>query len=264
MIPAGILIVILDVICCAHVVRTGREYFWLFLIILFQPLGAIVYLVVILLPDVFSGRGAKFGRAALRTIDPTRGYREAQIAVEDSPTVYNRMALGEAATKLGRFDEAAEIYRHCLEGPYADDQVLVMRYAACLVELGRFEEGIRFLDQLGDMDDAERTPQVALLRARAHQGLGDMAAAEREFAFAADRIVGPEGHARYAAFLAGQGRMSEAEEQFGYLERRVKRAPRAYRREATQWRDFAAAALARRGQTAIGGSGNGGQLDGRP
>jgi hypothetical protein len=262
MIPAGILILILDVICCAHVVRTGREFFWLFLIILFQPLGAIVYLVVILLPDVFSARGAKFGRAALRTIDPTRGYREAQIAVEDSPTVYNRMALGEAAAKLGRFDEAAEIYRQCLEGPYADDQVLLMRYAACLVELGQFREGLRFLDQLGDLKDAERTPQVALLMARAHEGLGDMAAADREFAFAADRIVGPEGHARYAAFLAAQGRMSEAEEQFGYLERRVKRAPRAYRREAAQWRDFAASALSRRSQAAIDTSRDDGRIDG--
>ena len=29
-----------------HVVRTGRELFWLFIILVFQPLGAVVYLVV--------------------------------------------------------------------------------------------------------------------------------------------------------------------------------------------------------------------------
>ena len=246
-IPGGILLLILDIACCYHVVRSGREIYWLYLILIFQPFGAIIYLVAIILPELLSGRGRKMGRAAIRAIDPNRGYREAQQAVEDSPTVFNRMALGEAAVELGRYDEAAHIYRLCLEGVYSDDPVLLMRYAVCLVELGRFREALTPLNQLGELGDVGRTPQAALLLGRAHEGLGEIAEADDAYAWAAGRLTGPEGHARYAAFLAAQNRPGEAESEFAQLEKRVKRAPRAYRREATAWRDFAAAAMAEHG-----------------
>jgi Ca2+-binding RTX toxin-like protein len=34
-----------SILLCVHVVRTGREMFWLFIILIFQPIGGLVYFV---------------------------------------------------------------------------------------------------------------------------------------------------------------------------------------------------------------------------
>src|SRR5205085_420411 len=38
---------IISVLLCVHVVRTHRELYWLWIILLFQPLGGLVYLIAI-------------------------------------------------------------------------------------------------------------------------------------------------------------------------------------------------------------------------
>ena len=39
--PAGVLLRILNVFCCYRVLKTGRDNYWLYLILIFQPLGAV-------------------------------------------------------------------------------------------------------------------------------------------------------------------------------------------------------------------------------
>jgi hypothetical protein len=243
MIPLTALALVLDVLCCVHVVRTGRDTYWLYLIIILQPLGAIIYLLAIIVPDFMSGRGTRLGRAAMKAIDPTRAYREAKLLADDAPTVYNRMQLAEAAAALGNYEEAAHLYRLCMDGVHSEDPVLMLRYAECLIELKRNTDALDMLEKLGNLGESARTPQAALLLARAHEGLGDWAAADRAYAWAAERVVGIEGLARYAAFLSAQGRRHEADDQMALLEKRYARVPRAFRKEAGAWRDYAVAAL---------------------
>lgn len=243
MIPLTFLALALDVLCCIHVVRSGRDMYWLYIIIILQPIGAIVYLFAIIVPEVVSGRGSIIGRKAIKLLDPNRAYREAEAEVEASPSVYNRMKLAEAAVGLGRTDEAAHIYALCLDGIHADDPVLMLRYAECLVELERFGEARDTLDKLGELGDPGRTPQAALLIGRANEGLGEAEAADRAYSYAAERIVGIEGLARYVAFLVRQGRRGEAEGCMTALEKRFQRVPKAFRREAVKWRDLALAAM---------------------
>lgn len=243
MLPAGLLLLCLDVVCCYHVVRSGRELYWMYLIIIFQPLGAIIYLVAIILPEFVSGRGRSLGRAALKVVDPARAYREAKALADESPTVYNRMAMASAAADLGHYDEAAHVYALCLDGIHADDPALLQRYAICLVELGRFREALVILRQLGDLGDAGRTSTAALLMARAHDGLGSLDDAITAYSWAAERLTGIEGLARYVDFLVRCGRLPEAQDQLAVLEKRYNRLPRAHRREASHWRDLAVKAV---------------------
>ena len=92
---------------CVHAVRSGRELFWLWIILVFQPIGAIVYLVAIFLPEQLRGTGVRRLQAAAReTLDPTREYREAKAACDDTPTVRNQSRLAAAAAEMGRHDEA--------------------------------------------------------------------------------------------------------------------------------------------------------------
>ena len=126
---------------CVHVVKTGRDAFWLWVILLFQPLGGIVYLVAVVAPELMGGPTVRRAQAAAReTLDPGRDYRQAKEALEQTPTVHNRMRWAAAAGELGKWDEAEAVYRDAAQGVHAEDPALAYGLARSLVELGRFAE----------------------------------------------------------------------------------------------------------------------------
>lgn len=224
------------VLLCVHVVRTGREMFWLFIILIFQPfLGSLVYFVAIVLPELSRGPGArKLGQAARETLDPEREYRQAKQDVEDTPTVHNKMRLAAAAAELDRHAEAETLYREAAQGIHADDPALLLGRARALVEIERYDEALGLLDQIPDL------PQATLARARAQEGLGRIDQAERTYQSAVERTPGLEAIARYAVFQAKTGRQDQARETLAEIDKRVKRATTHFRSEARRWRDFAA------------------------
>lgn len=238
--------VVFSILMCIHVVKTGREMYWLFIILAFMPLGGIVYGVIHILPELTGGSTSRrLQAAAKQALNPEGEYRAAQALVEDSPTVANRMRLAAAASGLGRHEEAERMYADAAHGIHAEDPALLFGRARALVELDRPAEALPLLDKLGELGEAGRTPQAALLMGRAHHMLGHVNEADTAYGWAAGRLPGLEGLARYAAFLAEQGRTAEAGEAMVEIEKRTKRANAQFRKEARHWRDFAAEALAK-------------------
>ena len=83
-------------------VRTNQNMFWLWIILVVQPLGGLVYLVAIVLPEMLGGSAARrMGAATREALDPERDYRTAKKAHDDSPTVGNAMRMAAAAAALG-------------------------------------------------------------------------------------------------------------------------------------------------------------------
>jgi hypothetical protein len=242
--PAFGLSLIFSVLLCVHVVRTNRELYWLWIILLFQPIGGLVYLVAIVLPEMFRGPTArKFSQAAKETLDPARAYRQAKADFDMSPTVHNQMKLASAAAELGRHDEAENLYAQALQGVHADDPALLLGRARALIELGRPGEAMPLLEQLSSEGKEGRTPQAVLAIARALEGLGRNGEAKDAYEWAAARLPGLEGVARQAAFLARTGHRQEAQDALAEIDRRISRANPHFRKEARAWRDFAAQAI---------------------
>jgi hypothetical protein len=232
-----------SIVMCVHVVRTGQNMMWLYIILFLSPIGGIVYLIAIIIPSLSGGPTARKAREAAReTLDPTRAYRTAKAAVDDSPTVYNRMRLAAAAGELGRWDEAESLYRAAAQGVHAEDPALTFGLAHALVELGRCGEAAPMLEKLER--DNPRTPQTALALARAYEGLGRMQDADGPYNYAAARLPGLEGIARQAAFLARTGRKAEAQEALVEIDKRIERLNSRFRKEALKWRDLAADGIA--------------------
>ena len=232
---------------CVHVVRSGREIFWIFIILMaFPPLGALIYFFAIVLPELLRGPAArKVGRAARETLDPTRHYRDAKAAHELAPPVHNQMRLAAAAAELGRHDEAEALYAEASQGVHAEDPALLLGRAKALVELGRPAEAMPLMERLGAQGKEGETPQAMLTLARTYEGLGRNDEAARAFEWAAPRLPGLEGVARQAAFLARTGRKTEAAEALAEIDRRLERANPHFQKEGRAWRDFAAQAIAR-------------------
>lgn len=244
--PAFGLSLIFSILLCFHVVRTHRDLFWLWIILLFQPLGGLVYLFAIVVPELFRGPTVrKVGRAARETLDPMRDYRDSKAAHDLAPTVHNQMRLAAAAAALGRHDEAEALYAQAMQGVHADDPALLLGRAKALVELGRPSEALTMLERLQAQGKEAETPQAMLTLARTYEGLGRTAEAAAAFDWAAPRLPGLEGIARQAAFLARAGRRKEAEDVLAEIDKRLSRANPHFRKEGRAWRDFAAEAIAR-------------------
>lgn len=229
---------------CVHVVRTGQQMYWLMIILLFQPLGGLVYLIAIVAPDFLGGAKAQKARQAARQVlDPHREYREAGRAVDDTPTVANRARLASAAAGLGRHAEAERLYAEALQGMYADDPQLLLGRANALIELDRAAEALPLLEGLSAQSPAARTPNVALAMGRAYHALGRHSEADTALRWAAAHLPGFEGMARYAVFLAQTGRKDEAREALAEIDKRLAKTHSHFRKEARGWRDLAAAAV---------------------
>jgi len=230
---------------CVHAVRTHQEMFWLFIILLFQPLGGLVYLIAVVLPGLSRGTAVrKLGQATRETLDPMRDYRDARAAYDLTPTVHNQMRLAAAATELGRHEEAEALYREAMQGVHADDPALLLGRARALIELGRPQEALELLQRLKEQGPEAETPQAALAFARAYDGAGRTREAEAAYADAAPRVPGLEGIARQGAFFARTGRKAQAQEILAEIDRRLQRANPHFRREGRVWRDLVAHALA--------------------
>lgn len=236
---------IVSIALAVHVVRTGRELFWLWIILLFQPLGGLVYLIAIVLPELVRGPGArKLEQSARAALDPGREYREAKQACEDTPTVRNQSRLAQAAAAMGRHEEAEQLFAQAAQGIHAEDPALLLGRATALLELQRPAEALQVIELIPGGETADPLPPAGVLAlARAHEALGNSAEADAAYREAVERMPGFEAQARQAAFMARSGRKDEARAALAEMDKRLTKLAPQFRREGRHWRDLAAKAL---------------------
>jgi hypothetical protein len=245
MLPVIGVSLLFSIALCVHVVRTGQQIYWLWIILLIPAIGGLIYLAAVVVPSLAAGPTARrLGQGARAALDPTREHREAGAACAETPTVYNQMRLAKAAAALGHHEEAQRLYGQAARGVHAEDPALLMGRAVALLELDRSEEALALLDLMGEGADNGRTPAAALALGRAYEGLGRIGEADTAYQWAAGRLPGLEGLGRYAAFLARTGRRDEAAEAVTEMDRRIAKANPQFRREGRAWRDLAARAVA--------------------
>jgi len=239
--PGFLLSIGLSIALCFHIVRTRQDTFWLWIVLMFQGIGSLAYIAVILIPSLLSGNTArKLGQTARSTLDPGREYREAKAAAEDTPTVHNRMRFAAAAMAHGKFAEAEQLYREAATGVHADDPALKLGRARALLELGRPADALDVLQCLAAQGEEGNTPPSILATARAYHALGRVAEADQSYRWASERMPGFEAMARFTAFLAETGKMAEAKDNLAEIDRRIARLSGPFRKEALAWRDLAA------------------------
>ena len=235
-----------SILCGIHVLRSGREMFWLWLFIIGPLVAPAFYFFAVLVPEWMGGRTARgVGRATQQALDPERDYRAALRALEDTPTIGNRMKVAQAAAALGRWQDAEAQWALASEGQWADDPAILLGHAEALLEVGRHDDALRKLEKLKEQGREGETPRAVLAFARAYEGLGRNSDADNAYRYAADRVPGLEAGGRYVAFMAKTGRREDAEIGLAELDRRLQKIAPPLRAEARIWRDIAAKALGR-------------------
>ena len=119
----GVLLLLAQIACAVHVVRTGRHYVWIYLVVFVPVVGMAVYFLAEILPELIHSRPARLGAAARveKTVNPGRRLRQAERRVHITPTAENKAALATEYLLAGRAAEAEALYREALAGVHAGD-----------------------------------------------------------------------------------------------------------------------------------------------
>ena len=241
----GLLILGAQVLFVIHVVRTGRPYWWIFLIVMVPLVGILVYLIVEILPGLLGSRGARQAVAgAAKVFDPGRGLREAQRQLAISPSAQNKAVLANEYLRAGQPEPSAALYRKALTGIHATDPALMLGLARALFALGDAHETEVTLERLREANPGYASPDSHLLYARSLEQQGKTDAALNEYAALVPYYPGQEARARYALLLEKAGRVEEAQRIFEEIRQAIDYGPRHQYREQREWYDLAKKHLA--------------------
>ncbi len=198
--------ILLALFCAVHVVRTGQQMYWLFILFAFPLLGSLVYFFVIYMPNSRLERGTlKAVSAAAKALDPTKEVRLARADYEETPTAQNQMRLAAALLDAGQAEEAAKLYEGGLRGPFAADPDLRYGAARAFVESQRYADALPHLQALSETRPDYRPDAVMLLLARCYAGTSRSADARQTFERAVERFGTFEARAEYAIWALATG-----------------------------------------------------------
>jgi hypothetical protein len=235
----------LQIGCAVHVVRSGRQLYWIWILLIGSYLGVLVYVIAAVIPDLRNDpRSRQAARKIVNTIDPERQRRSIQQRLEIADTVDNRRVLAEESMKLGDYANAAELYRSVLKGVYANDAAFLLGLAQAQAGQNDFAGARTTLDALYAAHPGYRSSDADLLRARVLEALGDHGAALERYSTLATSYPGEEARFRYGALLKQLGRFSDARGVFAEMLKRARHAPRYYRKKEKDWLDSAKRELA--------------------
>ena len=225
----GVLFLVVQIACAVHAGRTGRPFFWIYLIVFLPMVGMLAYVVVELVPEMANSRTGRRAAAGVgKLIDPEKDYRAALRQVQISETVETK-----------RFAEAARLYREVLTGLHATDPGLLLGLARTEFGLGHYEEVQAVLEDLRADNPDYRSPDGHLLYARSLEAQGKSEAALYEYEALAAYYPGQEAKYRWAQLLKDTGKIDAANRLFAEIVQAYDILPRHARREQREWVELA-------------------------
>jgi hypothetical protein len=241
----GVLILLAQIACAVHVVRTGRNYLWIFLIVFVPLIGMAVYFFAEILPELMGSRTTRRAASGIgRAIDPGRGLREAQRRVQITPTTENKAILAEEYLRARQPAEAVALYREALTGIHATDAGMMLGLARALFTQGEAGEAERVLEDMREANPGYSSPEAQLLHARSLEAQGKIEAALKAYAALVPHYPGQEARCRYAMLLQQSGQADAARHIFEEVCQLIEYGPRHQRRDQREWYDLAKRSLA--------------------
>ncbi|HLF96367.1 MAG TPA: hypothetical protein VI457_04410 [Methylococcaceae bacterium] len=229
----------IQVFLVIHIVRSGQDRLWIWIVLLFPLVGGIAYVLLEVLPSLFRSReGRAMAGAILRSVDPGKLVRERLRLYELSSTMENGLRLADALMDMNRYDEALALYDRAQTGLYANDPHIMLKRA--FAHFGREDYGKtkELLDQVIAANPDFKSQEGHLLYAKTLDALDDPGAA-REYEALSSYYPGPEPKYRHAVWLKKQGLFDDAQSLLKEIVANAKRQGRHYARYHREWIDLA-------------------------
>ena len=242
----GALVLLIQFCFVVHVFRTGRPYWWMFVIMAFPVMGCVVYYFVEVFPGSREHRKAlKTARKIARVLEPDADLKKRAEELEICGSLDNRIALALECMNHRMYAEAARLYESCLAGAYANDGTMLFGLARAAVEGGDWRKAADVIARLKAAAPKQRPLDVRLLEARVYEGLGEYDPALAIYREVLPAFVGLEARYRYARLLLRLGKREAAMEMFNEVVKHARRFASSIEEEE-HWANAARQAIAGR------------------
>jgi hypothetical protein len=231
--------ILLRVVALVHFIRRRPDFFWLW-IILIHWLGALVYIVVEVIPD------AGLMRQSFKVFPRRKRIRELESAILDNPSAGNFEELADLYLEEGKFTRARESYDKAISSR-TDSPDPFYRRGIAELEMGDFAAAIPDLERVVSQDPKYDFQRTAGLLAHAYASTGQADKAEALFLEVTKISTASETYYNYASFLASQHRNAEAREWAKRILAKKPTMPAYQRRRERPWFRKANALLLRLG-----------------
>jgi len=227
---------ILQAIALVHFFQRRPESMWLWVILFFGPLGASVYIVVEVIPDLGLLRQSFDGFGRRKRI------RLLEALVLQNPASGNFEELADLYLDEQQYARARECYDKAISGRTNHPDPFYRR-AIAEIRLEDFPPAVRDLEWVTARDPKYDSYRAMALLAHAYGKVGQPGKAEALFTQATEFSTASETYFNYASFLAATGRPHDAREWAQRILAKKPTMPRYLRRVERPWFRKAAALI---------------------
>lgn len=220
--------VLLQALAVLHFIRRRPETFWLWVIIFFGPPGALIYILMEVVPDLGLLRHTfdAFGRR--------KRISHLEAVVLENPSAGNYEELGDLYLEEGNFARARECYDRAIS-PRTTDVDPFYRRGISEIHLGDFAAAVTDLERVTSRDARYDSHRAIALLAHACANTGQPDKAEALFQQATERSTASETYFNYATFLASRNRAEEARDWAQRILAKKPTMPRYLQRRERPW-----------------------------
>jgi hypothetical protein len=194
----------LRIVAIIHFIQRRPNFFWIW-VILAHPIGALIYIVVEVIPD------AGLLRTSFQAFPRRRRIHELERTILDNPSAGNYEELGLLYLDDGKFAKARECYDKAISSR-TDHADPFYRRGVAEIELGDFTAAVPDLERAVSEDPDYDFHRGKGLLAWAYAQTGQTEKADAMFREATRISTISETYYHYALFLQSQGRRAEARE----------------------------------------------------
>jgi hypothetical protein len=244
-VPIALLSLIVQIALIIHVLKTGREYWWILILLFLPGIGSLIYFFVEVLPSLRGNVAARrTARRVTGLIDPGRNLRQQTLEYERSHNVDSATRLATELIKDGKPDKAIEVCQQARSGIFEDDPTLLLALANAFFAKADYAQTVTTLDLLREKNPDFRSADGHLLYARALENDGRTDRALEEYEALARYYPGVEARVRQAQLQKRLGQTVAAQDAFRRIVEDARLAPRHFRKAQKEWIDIATRELA--------------------
>ncbi len=220
--------VLLQIAALVHFIRRRPDTIWLWIIIFLGPLGALVYIMMEVVPDLgllrqsFDAYGRRKRIAHLEAV------------VLQNPSTGNYEELADLYLDEGKYARAREHYDKAIS-PRDTSPDAVYRRGIAEIHLGDYPAAVTDLEHVTAQDPRYDFHRAVALLAHAYANTGQPEKAEELFKRATETSTLSETYLNYASLLASQQRTSEAREWAERVLAKKAAMPRYLQRRERPW-----------------------------
>ena len=193
----------LEILAIVHFIRRRPDMFWIYIIVFLGPVGCLVYLFVVALPDL------GLLNNSFRGISRRKRIGALEVMVEDNPSAGNYEELGDLYMDEGNLPAAQAAFDKAIAGKSNTTETFYRR-ALCAMQLGDPQAAVPDLERVMKDDPAHDFHRAEGMLAHAYALSGQKEKAEALFREAVVRSTLSETYLNFADLLASQGRVAEA------------------------------------------------------